>query len=280
MSGLEDSAWIARINRHFGRRCKVVWSGHKEPRVRRIGVWKVSGELLPEVERSRDELRERGKPNEKHALCVNQINFTDEKLDIGYQTIDFATARVLRSRKLCPGYGILSASSFLVSVERRIVFVQRRSASMDLNPGRLHGFAGAYSPGHELDDSDGDKFSLIKTAHRALREETCLDLVHMQPVNLVVFSDPLTTAIEICLLGVAVTDEEIARLEDTDEGTVYPIPMDELGDFLLQDERWGPGGQCEVMAWLALGAHPFRPDERFSGLTAQQTFERLTTSIR
>lgn len=272
----DDRAWISRINRFFGDLCEVVWWGHEEARVYRAGDWDVPADLRTDVERNRRELRERGKPNELHALCVEPIDFSKPVLDIGYRTIDYATARTLRLRGLSPGFGILSASSFLVGVETRTLFIQRRGAGVDLNPGRLHGFAGAYSPGRLARDADGDAESLMRTARRELREETGLDLATMRPAHLVFFSDPKTTALEMCLLGLSASPDEVARLEDTEEGGIYPIPMDELGALLTRNDRWGPGGQCEVMAWLALGAPPFAPGERFSGLTAQETFEKLT----
>jgi len=271
-----DRAWIARINAYFGERCQVVWWGHREAAVRRVGAWTVPSDLLPDVERNRADLAARGKPNEIQALCVEPIDFSRDRLEIGYRTVDYATARAMRARKLSPGFGILSASSFLVSLEQRQMIIQKRGAGMDLNPGRLHGFAGAYSPGRALDDSDGDAQSLMRTARRELREETGLDLADMAPPHLVFFSDPRTTAFEMCLLGNRIRPEDLAKLTDTEEGGVFPIPMDELGELLSHDERWGPGGQCEVMAWLALGAPPFAPDENFAGLTARQTFEKLT----
>ena len=276
MNRAEYRAWISRINRHFGERCQVVWWGHREARIRRAGVWDIPLELRADVERNRADLAARGKPNEIQALCVEPVDFARDEIEVGYRTIDYATARALRARKLSPGLGVLSASSFLVSLEKRCLIVQKRGAGMDLNPGRLHGFAGAYQPGRQPDDSDGDGRSLMRTARRELREETGLDLPDLRPPHLVFFSDPRTTAFEMCLLGNAVTPDEVARLADTEEGGVHAIPMDELGELLTHDDRWGPGGQCEIMAWLALGAPPFAPSETFAGLSAVETFERLT----
>lgn len=276
MSGKPDREWISRINRFFGARCQVVWWGHEEAEVRRVGPWSVPRDLREEAAANRADQARRGKPNETQALCVEPIDFTASRPTIGYRSIDYATARALRAHDLCPGYGVLSASCFLVDVAEEALIVQKRGAGMDLNPGRLHGFAGAYMPGREPDDSDGDGGSLLRTARRELREETGLDLAVLSPAHLVFFSDPNTTALELCLLGVAPEPKDISRLVDTEEGGIVHVRMAELGDLLRHSERWGPGGQCEVMAWLALGAPPFSPGRDFGGRTAKQIFRDLT----
>ncbi len=272
MPAIEDPGFARRINALFGERTMFLRPLTREPSLLDLGPFEPPPALMARIAFWRDWLSRDGRYNEMQGILSGEVVTTaDGVANIPYRRLDYATARAIREAGGAPP--ILSVGTIGVCLERKSVFVHLRESGAPSNAGLLHSFSGGY----RVDEGEG----LIAEGLREFAEETSLGRIVIDPAlpppRLALFRDNDYGAFETCLLGVALTPAEVARIAPTAEGRAYEIGFDALpGSLLDGDDGWTEGGRLEMLTWLAMDAPPCPAGTRFGGMTGSDLFSAAT----
>lgn len=218
----------------------------------------------------RQQLAASGRPNDPHALLVNDPLWNADPVNLEVTTVDFSEICALRQEGLKSQ--IISAGGVLLCTEREELVLHRRG-DVATYPNALHILGGAYIP-DGAGVCDPDRAGLHSTAVREIHEETQAHVsVHDTP-NMVMAKELSTGFIQLVLLGLPVHSKDIDRLRGNWEGRIERVPFKCLAS-VLKDPTWVPSGKAHVLAWLGLGAPNAKKGQKFGNQTAKQLFNAI-----
>lgn len=259
---------VRRINALFGERTMLLTPLDAEPRLVPLGPFVPPPRLRRRIDYWRDVLSAPGRYNEPQAILAGTLDLSAPVIAIPYRALDYATAHAMREGGGAPP--VLSVGTVAVCPARRTLYVHRRAKGAQPAPSMLHSFSGGYRMG-----ADGPERCPVTEGLREFGEETGLGTFTLDhafpPPRLALFRDNDYGALEICLLGVTLTPEQVDRLSPTTEGEACEIAFDALPGSLMNGvDPWTEGGKLEVLTWLALGAPPCATETRFGRLSGME----------
>lgn len=259
-----------QLNDHFKNEVEIYCFNRLEPKIHIKGRHLLSSAQLSGAVVHRQQLAASGRPNDPHALLVNDPLWNADPVNLEVTTVDFSEICALRQEGLKPQ--IISAGGVLLCTEREELVLHRRG-DVATYPNALHILGGAYIP-DGAGVCDPDRAGLHSTAVREIHEETQAHVsVHDTP-NMVMAKELSTGFIQLVLLGLPVHSKDIDRLRGNWEGRIERVPFKCLAS-VLKDPTWVPSGKAHVLAWLGLGAPNAKKGQKFGNQTAKQLFNAI-----
>ncbi len=260
-----------RRNHVFSREVEVIRFVKEVPELRNVGVI----ELAPNVrEQTEQALREEGRyyVNDSHAVLSEEPVWEDQPIILRYKSTDYFGICSLSNNNTTP-VKTLSSSVVVICSQKRELYLHRRAAVSRTYPSCLHTMGGACKPDEDVD--------LIETAQRELKEEAKLHFQRSGGIPMMMVREPKTGFIQLVLLGVEVTPEEVEFRKDSWEGDVVVIGFDSLPNKLLTPlDNIVPTGLIHVLAWLGLNAPPLSQEERFGGHKARELYLKVLGKLK
>lgn len=265
----------------FSREAEIIRLVRQVPRLEQVGAIELSAERRLECEKELlRKAAERGQDtfiNDAHAVIKHEPSWQDEPVVIRYEATDYVGICALSDFNKTP-VKTISASAVLLCSAKRELYLHRRSPNSRTYPSCLHTIGGGYMPPGvtQLDD----KYDLIATAQREVREETSMNFLRNRNTRMLIANEPRTGFFQFVLLGVDIPCEEVEVKDDSWEGDVVSVEFDKLYDKLFSEvERWTPTGHAHLFAWLGLGAPPLSPTEKFGGRSAKELFTEAVKKL-
>jgi hypothetical protein len=259
-----------QLNDRFEDEVEIYCFNQLEPKIHIKGKHLLTPAQIVSAAVHREQLAVSGRPNDPHALLVNDPLWRANPVNLEVTTVDFSEICALRQEGLTPQ--IVSAGGVLLCRDKEELVLHRRG-DVATYPNALHILGGAYIP----DGSgvcDPDRAGLLSTAVREIHEETQAHVfVHDAP-NMVMAKELFTGFIQLVFLGLPVHPKDIDRLRGNWEGNIERIPFKSLAS-VLNDPSWVPSGKAHVLAWLGLGAPNAKRGQKFGNQTAKQLFKSI-----
>ncbi|MDX6447326.1 MAG: hypothetical protein QOH71_4400 [Blastocatellia bacterium] len=211
--------------------------------------------------------------NDAHAVLAKEPNWNDEPVVLKFGVTDYVGICALSGPEKLP-VSIISVSVVVLCAELREIYLHRRDESSRTNPNDLHTYGGAYMPPgiSKLDDA----LDLITTAQREVFEELNLTFWRSPDIPMMLTKELDTGFIQLVLLGVSVSPQDVAGSRHNWEGKKVVISFDELPERLTSTkEQWVPTGKTHLLAWLALGAPNAGQSPRFGTYSATELFDAV-----
>ena len=270
--------WQLSLNNCFTGSFELLSLLEEPPHLQECGEFEPPQDLHANIRSLRDILSQPNRFNELQALVVGEPNINAEPVQIRYQLLDYATARVMR--ECDQAEQIVSTSVLPVCPAKNQIVLHKRSLSTELLPGKLHTFSGAWQPPNSRSNETRET-EILQSALRELYEETGVKMAATRGTGSALFRDLKWGATEYCLLGIEVSEMQCGAMSDTEEGEIVFVHFDDLYQS-LEDTKglWTDGGRAEVLTWLALNAPPIGSSATFCGKTAKATFQTLMGRIR
>lgn len=265
--------WIARVNALFSGEVQIICQPSREPTLHLEGEYQLTAQQMEEAAKQRTALKAEGRPNDMHAILVEEPAWQAATVHMRIRTIDYAGIVALRKEGLHPA--VLSSCALVLSQEMGQILLHRRATNVATYPSCLHIIGGGYMPPSHHGRDDGD--SLRSTAEREVLEETKLALPPAATPPMILAREVTTGFIQLVFLGFDVPASAVARLKGNWEGHVEAIPYEHLPE-LLQESGWVPSGKAHVLAWLALGAPGAGGKPRFGNLSPNHLFDELVSA--
>lgn len=264
---ISSDNWIARLNAAFSGEAQIYCQTPREPVLHIEGEYRLTASQKEEAARQREVLRREDRPNDMHAIVVEEPAWQSTPARMRIQTIDYAGIVALRNEGSRPP--VLSSATLILSQVSGQILIHRRGTSVAKYCSHLHTFGGGYMPpSHQ---GQGDGMSLRATVEREVLEETGLILPAEAAPPMILSREISTGSIQLVYLGFDVAATAIPRVENNWEGHIEAIPYAALPG-LLQQPDWVPSGKAHVLAWLALGAPGCGEKPQFGGLSPDQLF--------
>lgn len=273
--------WVAKINNIIGD-AKLYGEIKVEPTVEIVGQFKLTEDQEVEASNVRAGL----KINDAHAMIYEEPSLALAPIKFNVETLDYAALTVLRRQNL-HGY-ILSANSVIICSERRLLIVHHRAKKSATYEGKLHTVGGSYQPIGVFPNKEGDRYSLIRTAHREADEEIQASILTEDIPPMILGLEPSTKFIQLVFLGANISEKQCDKLISNWEGEgVVKIPFDELESRLTkpifiidsngkeQEIKWVPTGKAAILAWLAFGAPNAGIRASFGGYSPKELFNKI-----
>ena len=259
--------WIARLNAAFSGEVQIYCQTSKEPVLHIEGEYQLTDLQKEDATKQREVLRHEGRPNDMHAILVEEPTWQATPVHMRVQTIDYAGIIALRNEGRRPQ--VLSSGALILSRELGQILLHRRGTNVAWYSSHLHIFGGGYMPPSNQGRDDGK--SLRATAEREVLEETKLSLPPEAAPPMILAKEITTGFIQLVYLGFDVPATAVSRVNGNWEGYMEAVPYEALPG-LLQQPGWVPSGKAHVLAWLALGAPGCGERPPFGGLAPDQLF--------
>jgi hypothetical protein len=267
--------WRQKLNQAFEGVANVSDTLAREMSLTSIGSYQV--EPTAATDDLRDRILEVRKANGEPGKDSNQFHAVIAWDDFGsdaspawqYYETDYATLRALGDFGLkVPG---LYAGAVVTCSKRQLVYLHRRSPTVDRYQNQFHTMSGNFVP---RGDFKRDMNGLRDTARREIFEEMTVAIdVDAQRYPTILIHELETGRWMCSYLGVDIPEEEADRIHSSPEGEVVPVPFARLGEF-LEREDWVQSGRLNVLSWLALGAFTVGSGPGFDNLVALDHLQR------
>lgn len=269
--GKQADNWISRLNDFSKEEMQIYCQNKKEPTISIAGPYNLTKAQTDAAKKHRLRLKKIKRPNDPHAIMVNDPIWNTEPVNIEAKTLDFAAVCALREEKVKPQ--ILSSSAIIVCEEEKQLILHVRAEEVATYPGCLHALGGAYiPPGFGGVDSDRD--GLASTKNREIHEEAQLALSSDVEPPMMLSKELSTGFIQLVFLGHNISAKAAKRLKGNWEGEIVYVPFDLL-PIILENPKWVPTGKAHVLAWLALDTPGCSRKPKFKGLKAFQLFDKI-----
>lgn len=259
--------WIARLNAVFSGEVQIYCQTSQEPVLHIEGEYQLTDLQKEDAAKQLEVLRHEGRPNDMHAILVEEPTWQATPVHMRVQTIDYAGIVALRNEGGRPQ--VLSSGALILSRELGQILLHRRGANVAKYCSHLHIFGGGYMPPSNHGRDDGE--SLRATAEREILEESKLALPPEAAPPMILAKEIATGFIQLMYLGFDVPATAVSRVKGNWEGHVEAVPYAALPG-LLQQPGWVPSGKAHVLAWLALGAPGCGEQPQFGSLSPDQLF--------
>lgn len=262
--------WVERINSHFQGEVEIYCQNAYEPQIEIAGAYPLTEHQKNIAVTERRRLKSMNRPNDLHAVLVDQPEWRCDPPQLRAQVLDFGAVCALRKEDLRPP--IFSSSAVIVCRKAKVLLLHERGKNIDTFPEYIHTLGGAYIPPGVGVDSD--RSGLRSTVEREVHEEAQITLSGDDFPPMMMAREIRTGFIQLVFLGFGVKPTTLTRLEGNWEGKPLRIPFAQL-PALLQAPKWVPTGKAHVLAWLALGAPNAGSQPRFGKLSPLQLFETI-----
>jgi len=263
--------WISRLNDYLGDEIKIFCQNISEPNIGIIGIYPLTKAQKDLAKKHRIRLKKINRPNDPHAIMINDPIWNIDPVNLEARTLDFASVCALRDEKIKPQ--ILSSSAIIVCDKNKQLILHERADEVATYPSCLHTLGGAYiPPGYRGVDSD--RVSLASTKTREIHEEAQLALSSDVEPPMMLSKELSTGFIQLVFLGHNILPTAAKRLKGNWEGKIVYIPFDQLPS-ILENPKWVPTGKAHVLSWLALDTPGCSRKPKFNGLKAFQLFDKI-----
>jgi hypothetical protein len=249
---------IERIGYHFRTKQTVHIYGVYEtlPEIEEKGRVKLTPEEMVLVPNIKESLNANNRPNDPHAVLINEPTWADANVSLKVKGLEFAEAmaHLQANPNVEPKMKMISANAVIVCPELRCIVLHRRNPESRTYPSRLHTVGGGYMPTGI--GPKNDNYSIKRTVIREIQEETSLTLTFDKVPNLLIMEELENGWIQVAFLGLSISAaqaRDIHKYSSEHEGEPERIDFADL-PFRLGDPDWVPTGKAAVLTWLALGA--------------------------
>jgi len=285
---IDQKAIIDPINAYFGRKIEIKCQVFQSPKIEIVGdcCHDFSDEEKEEVIRERDELNRGGRPNDMHAILVEEPKWNLNPVVMRVKRVDYAGLTVLRKKGRLPV--VVTANALVVCSDTGEVLLHKRSKT-ETDPNVLHVFGGGYMPGDEMYDNESyrgsDGLSLKSTVMREILEATTIGVEIKEgkdwPMVLVmdnscpgkpfvqlnyIFCDVSKKNINDGIKNFDIKKKSKARDNYTWEGDIekylFKELLKEVADDGVENSKFALSGKAHILVWLALGCPGFYNEER------------------
>ncbi len=271
---------VARLDSVYPDDVRVIGTTDREPALIDDGAATTPASLAAAHRAETARMARVGQRNESQAVVAAPVAHADGRYLVRFRTLDYALRSLAREAFAAP-LSAVSGTVVPVCPELRCLYVQRRAASLDTHPGKLHTFSGAFLPAQPDPAKPHDSLSVAQTARREFAEETGVVLDAVRAPAILVDHELRVGALEFVWLGVRLDPGQAAAMAESDEGAIAALPFGALADWLVGAHGgWVPAGRIHILAWLALGAPiPRAAPPLFAGESAAALFDRLVERL-
>jgi len=289
---------IDMVNTYFQGKVKIFCQAFQCPIVTIAGDWPLNPQQTLEAKKEGKRLEQCDRPNDLHAILIEEPNWKSNPVHMQARRIDFAGLTVLRNEKKRPK--IITSNVLIICSETKEVLLHRRSEKSATNPGKLQIFGGGHMPGHDLyhgKRSRSSDSSLQETAQRELEEETTIKSLIPDSATMILALDnshPDKPSLQLAYLACDIpkkaleiaintfNDKKNSKAEDNYswEGHLEKYRFKDFLNLIENDDpensEFSPSGKAHILIWLALGCPGLHQWKGEAGAqNARQVFDRV-----
>lgn len=238
--------WFEEIESACNHRIKIIADLEEAPKMNRIGEYAFPVELIPKYKIKLEENRIENKGWNEQIAEYKGIRDFGKVID--YEEYNYIQWKTLRDAGYKPRS--VYAGAILVCPEEGCIFVHRRAFDVATEPGKLHGFLGAFIVHHQNQSDE----NLLHACFRELHEESSAQ-PSLENSRVLIVENIEIGWIDVMFMAGIISNSNAKRLKGSGEGEVQRLDFDQLEQKLISNpDEWVSNGIAHHLIWLKLNA--------------------------